>query len=99
MAGYCFKKFDLFFISVYFFFYMCLYVYNEYITLQTQRWQWPMFVLATSIFVKKRFWSDLKVDGNEKLGGWGLGKDTVVQVLSAIVAFGGYFNFERVLSL
>jgi hypothetical protein len=54
MAGYCFKKFDLIFIPVYFFFfYMCLYVYKEYMTLQTQRWKWSMFVLTTSIFVKE----------------------------------------------
>jgi len=29
----------------------------------------------------------------------GVGKNTVIQVLSDIVAFGGYFKFERVLSL
>jgi hypothetical protein len=29
----------------------------------------------------------------------GVGKNTVIQVLSAIVAIGGYFKFERVLSL
>jgi hypothetical protein len=39
----------------------------------------------------------LKVDGNEKWAGWG--KNTVNQFLSAIVAIGGYFKFERVLSL
>jgi hypothetical protein len=29
----------------------------------------------------------------------GVGKNTVIQFLSAIVAIGGYFKFERVLSL
>ncbi len=29
----------------------------------------------------------------------GVGKNTVIQVLSAIVAIGGYFKFECVLSL
>jgi len=39
----------------------------------------------------------LNVDGKEKMTG--VGKNTVIQVLSDIVAFGGYFKFERVLSL
>jgi hypothetical protein len=39
----------------------------------------------------------LKVDGNEKLGG--LGKETVVELLSGTVAIKGYFQFERVISL
>jgi hypothetical protein len=41
----------------------------------------------------------LKVDGNEKLGGWGLGKNTVIQVLSGIVAIEGFLQFERAVSL
>jgi hypothetical protein len=38
----------------------------------------------------------LKVDGNEKLG---VGKETVSQLLSGIVAIESYFKCERVLSL
>jgi hypothetical protein len=38
-----------------------------------------------------------KVDGYEKLGG--VGKDILIQPRPGIVAIGGYFKFERVLSL
>jgi hypothetical protein len=43
------------------------------------------------------FWT-LKVDGNEKRGG-GVRKETVIQILYGIVAIGGYFKFERAVSL
>jgi hypothetical protein len=39
----------------------------------------------------------LKVDGNEKKRG--VGKDIVIQTLYGTVAIGGYFKYERVLSL
>jgi hypothetical protein len=39
----------------------------------------------------------LKVDGNEKRGG--VMKEAINQILYGIVAIGGYFKFERVLSL
>jgi hypothetical protein len=39
----------------------------------------------------------LKVDGNEKRGG--VRKETVNQLQSGTVAIGGYFKFERVVSL
>jgi hypothetical protein len=39
----------------------------------------------------------LKVDGNEKRGG--VRKETVIQILYGIVAIGGYFRFERAVSL
>ncbi len=39
----------------------------------------------------------LKVGGNEKRGG--VRKETVVQILYGIVAIGGYFKFERAVSL
>jgi len=43
------------------------------------------------------FNAHIKVDGNEKWAGFmGKKKNTVIQVLSAIVAMGGYFKFECV---
>jgi hypothetical protein len=39
----------------------------------------------------------LKVDGNEKWGG--VGKEAINQLLSGIVAIGGYFKFERAISM
>jgi hypothetical protein len=39
----------------------------------------------------------LKVDGNEKLEG--VGKEAINQHLSGIAAIGGYFKFERAVSL
>ncbi len=44
-----------------------------------------------------RYHLPLKVDGKEKRGG--VRKETVTQILYGIVVIGGYYKFERVLSL
>jgi hypothetical protein len=42
---------------------------------------------------------DLKVGSNEKRGGSGLGKETIIDLRTGTVAIEGYLQFERVVSM